>query len=544
MKRELAGLLAGVSLLLCACGSSGGSASLAKSREVRYGPINTDGDALVISDDNTVRTISADAEKVIHTQDGKYVTLLEKDGVLTVYAGEEKKYEDTSVDTIKSMTEDMLLFSKGNDYKPSSVVEAPAATEAAAPGEDSGATEKKQDYVVGRYTFSDGQIFSVKNPNDLLGSDKGSALLYYQTSDSGKSSLFLVKPNSSESELVTSTSRSISLVGVNSSGTICAWLETEEKEHTLYFYANGEKEKVLTCEDSYMRYYMSFNEAEDMAILRSYVNNEIAIWTQADGIQKVKLPDPTSYMLFTEQGSFRNIPNVTPKTFYVGTSLDLYLYNLYAVGTDGSREKLASNITDAEVCQGQLYYIKEDGTLYTGKLSDSKLSEETRIADGVCDMVVSPNGKMVVYARDGGSDQLAAIYCYTVGQNKPVRITPEGYCSYTHYKYIEYDSYNMPAYFSADGKSIYYFNDPYQVDDSGTYTTTLMQYTISKEESTRIASDVLPQLDATYNRGYVVDSNAIRYKRFVENDEELGNIYDFVLWNGKENTVLARDLKG
>lgn len=536
MKRELAGLLAGVSLLLCACTPTGENTSLAKKQSTRSGQINTDGSAVVISSDNTVRTISADAQRVLHTQDGKYVSVLEKDGVLTVYEGEEKKYEDTSVDSIRGMTEDALLFSKGDSFSPSSVA---SATEAPAEKENE---ETKQDYMVYRYTFSDGQVFSVKNPNGIRFSDKGSALLYYRVSDTGKSSLYLVKPNSSESELLTSTPKNISLVGINSSGTVCSWLESDGNEYTLYLYSNGEKEKILTCDSSYLSYYMYFNEAETLAVLRSYNNNEIAIWTQADGIQKVKLPDITNYMLLTDQGGFYDSPDVTPEIFYVGTAVETNLYNLYAVGTDGSREKLVSNIIDADIRQGQLYYIKEDGTLYTGKLASGKLSEETRIADSVCDLVVSPNGKTVVYARDGGNDQLAAIYYYTVGQDKPVRITPEGYCRYTYYSYSGYGTYTMPAYFSADGKSIFYFSDPYQVDNSSTYTTTLMQYTISKDESTRIVSDILPQLDSTYT-GYVVDENALRYYRFIESTDDYGNIFDFMLWNGTESTVLARDLK-
>ncbi len=538
MKRELAGLLAGVSLLLCACTPTGENTSLAKEQSTRYGQINTDGSAVVISSDNTVRTISADAQTVLHTQDGKYVSVLEKDGVLTVYEGEEKKYEDISVDSIRSMTEDALLFSKGDSFRPSSVA---SATEAPAPAEKEN-EETKQDYMVYRYTFSDGQVFSVKNPNGIRSSDKGSALLYYRVSDAEKSSLYLVKPNSSESEPLTSTPKNISLVGINSSGTVCSWLESYGNEYTLYLYSNGEKEKILTCDSSYLSYNMYFNEAETLAVLRSSNNNEIAIWTQADGIQKVKLPDITNYMLLTDQGGFYGSPNVTPEIFYVGTTVEPNLYNLYAVGTDGSREKLVSNITDADIRQGQLYYIKEDGTLYTGKLASGKLSEETRIADSVCDLVVSPNGKTVVYARDGGNDQLAAIYYYTVGQDKPVRITPEGYCRSTYYSYSGYGTYTMPAYFSADGKSIFYFSDPYQVDNSSTYTTTLMQYTISKDESTRIVSDILPQLDSTYT-GYVVDENALRYYRFIESTDDYGNIFDLMLWNGTESTVLARDLK-
>lgn len=215
--------------------------------------------------------------------------------------------------------------------------------------------------------------------------------------------------------------------------------------------------------------------------------------------------------------------------------------NLYAVSQDGMREKLANNIKQMTIRMGHLYYIDYDGTLYTANLSDSSVSDEKKIADGVCDMTVSPDGTAVTYVRDVASDNIGSLYYYTAGLERPVRIEAESFCHASYYPFNKAWFYNFYTSFSNDGNTIYYFTDGSEVEDSGTFTATLMRYNIAENTSTRIGSDILPMLGSEYV-GAFPSNNNLWYYKFATYDEEKRIICDLMFWNGETTSVLVNNI--
>lgn len=516
---------------LCACGSV--SKYTENKLALQNGAISIDGDAFFPKQDGTVEKISGEIYSAVATKDRNHTVILEKDGSLSILSGGTKTVIANDVRDISKVTDDAIIFSRlqneGKYYPPNDY-----------------SYEKSSNniYSYGRYTFSNAETYSMGEDVSYRMSDVGGALLYATNNEkNSKYELHLVKGSEVASNVVLTSTNPIQAVGVNQDGSIYAWAEKSSDGYTVFVYANGEKQKAFVDEkaDAY-GYNMSFNTTGDFATITASGFDTIALWTLNNGVTKVRLPGKLySSTFYTDKGHIGTYPDVEAGAVYVLTDEGKNVKNLYAVTLDGTREKIANSITDMAIRLGHLYYITNDGVLYASDLSNGVLTNEAKIADGVCDFVVSPDGTAIVYSRDVASDRVGALYYYTSKLDRPVRISAESYCYAYYYSYSEYWSYNLPAKFSNDGTTILFFVDSNNIEDTSYYTATLMQYNIAKEETTRIGSDILTSIDGEYVGSYP-KHNGFWYYKYATLDDEGSAIFDLMYWNGESAITLANDI--
>ncbi|MDY3225961.1 MAG: WD40 repeat domain-containing protein [Candidatus Faecousia sp.] len=545
MKKQIS-LLMAAAICLCLCACASGSTYTETEAGIINGMVSDSGDAYIPSPDGTVETITGEVKTVQQTRDRKHTVILEEDGTLSVLSEGTRTVVAEEVDSFSSLTNDAFLFTQKKEVD-ASEASVPAATEAA-PAAPAAADDESKDTVSvdirSRYVFDGGGIYTMPVTTSCRLSNEGGTLLYSAAvKNTKKYALHMVKAGETESTILATTSNQISVAGVNHDGSVYAWAEGDQNECTVYLFANGEKQKAITGEKfNSTGYSLQFNKQEDFAILTSTNDTSMALWTADGGIVKAKLPNSRYGVAYTTRGSLATYPDVEAGTVYIQTDGDSNTRNLYAVNTDGMREKIANSITDVDIRFGNLYYIKDDGSLFTAKLSGSTLSDEHKIADSVCAFTVSPDGTAIVYARDVASDNIGALYYYSAGAERPVRIASESFCWAYHWSYSGYWTYYLPAVFSNDGKTIYYFTDGSQIEDSYNYTTTLMQYTIAKGDSVRIGSDILPYVYSNNVGGYP-ETNRLWYYKYTSYDEEGQDVLcDLMYWNGESASVLANDI--
>lgn len=545
MKKWVSALLvAAMCLSLCACGTKSTYAETGAA--ISYGKVSESGDAVFPAPDGTVETITGEVKYARKTEDRKHTVILEEDGTLSVLSEGSRTVIAEDVEGFTSLTNDAFLFTQKKEVD---APEAPAATEAygapAAAGSSSGKSKDTVSTSVGsRYVFASGEVYTMPASTvDSRLSTAGGTLLYSAAvKNTDKSALYLIKAEETEPTAVFTSTKQVRAAGTNHDGSVYAWAEGDKEGSTVYLCINGEKQKAFSADTLSSTYSLRFNKKEDFAILTGYDSPSIALWTASGGIVKAKLPNAVSETVCTSRGDISMYAETEAGTVYVQTQEDGTSRNLYAIASDGMREKIASSITNMDIRFGNLYYIKDDGTLFAAKLSGSTLSEERKIADDVCDFSVSPDGTAIVYARDVASDNVGAIYYYADGMDRPVRLTSEGYCMAYYFSYAKYWLYYLPAVFSNDGKTIFYFTDSSEIEDSGKYTATLMQYNIAKGDTVRIGSDILTYIGSNYIGGYP-ESNRLWYYKYTSYDEEEKDVLcDLMYWNGEAASVLVNDI--
>lgn len=497
------------------------------------GVISASGDAYIPAQDGTVQKITGEIQRVIKTQDRAHIVVLEKDGNLYVLEGETKTPVASDVKQIRAVTNDGLLYTRIE------LVDAPVAEEEVpAETEEDAKPEKVEITVYDRYVFESGEVCPMGELLNYSMAQTGAALLYTtQNKDTGKYELRLIKGDEVASNVIISASNPMAPAGVNHDGSVYGWAELGEDEYTVYVYANGEREKAFSGTDKVdtNSFRLLFNDTEDAALILTYMDDTVAMWTAAEGSSKVKLPSDVSFWMYDDEGVLSADRGFGVDTVYVRTwDADAYSYsNLYAVTRDGMREKLANGIRDMVIRKGHLYYVDLDSTLYMADLSDGTISNEKKIADGVYHMAVSPDGTAVTYIRDVASDGIGALYYFAAGLERPVRIEPEAFSGAKGESWLV---------FSNDGTSVYYFTDGSKTGD--VYTATLMQYHLAEDTSTRIGSDVMRKLESEYVESFPGSASLWYYKFSTCDvvDEKERVICDLMFWNGETGSVLANEV--
>ncbi len=374
------------------------------------------------------------------------------------------------------------------------------------PGDYSYESYSDNEYSYFMYSFLTGETTEMTNMGGYKTADESGAVLYNTYhSDTEKYALYRLMPSSSEAELLISSSDSLYPIGISNDGSIYAWAEVANETFTVYLFADGEKMKVVTEDETSSAYYynIDFNKEQNFAVISSYDSSKMAIWTSENGISKATLPNALAITTpYTDVGIMSSYPDVDASAVYVQTAEDKNLVNVYSVSLNGSREKLVGNVTDFLIRNHHMYYITEEGTLYCAHVENGAISDEKKITDDVCDFTVSPDGSAIAYAKSVSSDRVGSIYYFSDQTEKPIRLTSEGYCYAYYMSYSKYWMYGVGARFSNDSKRVFYFTDPDEIKDSGRYSASLQVFDIQSQQSEKIGSDITTTFGSEYLNGY------------------------------------------
>ena len=532
--------------MLCGCGSLEadglGTSPGKKDEDTGYietqkvsisGKVDTDGNGIVPLQDGTCRSVSGDGYSITLTEDRNTAVFLETDGLLSISRDEKKTKVDTDVRSVYYVRNDAILYSKllnnGKMYPP---------------GDYSYDSSSDNEYTYYRYSIITGETVELMFGRSLkMAKNTGTVLYSTYNEETEKYTLSRLMADSLEYEVLATSSEELMPAGISDDGSIYSWCERSGDEYAIYLSVNDEREKAYTTESMPSWFNISFNRALDFAVITSGSSDYMAFWTADNGMTKVKLSNELySGIAFTDTGSLAYYDDVSAGALYICTDEGDRLKNLYAITLDGNREKIASNVTDWDIRSGYLYYITEDGDLQGARLNNGIVSDETKIAAGVCDLTVSPDGSAVAYVRDVANDSIGSLYYYKFGDEKPVRIEGESYCFAYYYSYIKYWTYSIKAAFTNDGKGVYYFTDSDVINGTSTYTGTLYLYNLESAESVRIGADAVTTLTSEYVKEYP-ESSDIWYYKYISLDEDDNIICDLMYWNGSDTpTKIAGDV--
>lgn len=533
-KKQLLIFLVTVCFMLAGCDG-------AFSRDTQPLPVNSitisgytdsDGTAYIPSRTSTTVTIPGDAHWVVQTMDRQHIILLETDGRLTLFDGngENKKVIAENINDIVAICNTGIIVVQarnGNQYYNPEIA-----------GDWDEGTVKN----FGKYTFMDDRLTWIGENLEMVVAQNSTSVAYADAAG-----VIYVLPDGALSEIkIGSYMLTGDLEGVSDDGSVVVWSDTDEVENicTVYLYSAGEREKALEFNNDYSFVDVRFNETSDMAIISSNYSDTLAFWSSENGISSIRLTNElSSSMIFTQQGPFfSSEPTTGDEWFYVSVENDNGSDNLYAIRADGSREKVLSSVTNVSIQDGNVFYIDADMALGCAKIDGYMLLDKMDIAHDVYDFHVSPDGTQICYAKNVTEDMVASIYYYRIGADAPTRITVNGYCFSRYYSYLEFYLNDISVYFTADGEYIYYFEDG---EDTGTgyiYSGTLMRYDIKNDESTRIGTDVITDIDCEYRMEYL-DADGFWYLKFMSYDSDSYVMTtDLMFWNETEAVIIARNI--
>ena len=536
MKKTISTCLTFLLLLsvISGCGTEGKKESFVETKKVALeGKIASDGSGIIPLQDGTYKSISGEGYSIGITEDRKSIVFLEKDGALSVIIDENKVSVDADVREVDIIRNDSVIYSKlknlgkyypTNDYSYDSY--------------------KDNEWSYYRYSFISRETIELTDESSYKVAKNTGNILYSTFSEkTNKYTLNRLMADSSEYEVLLTSETEIIPVGISDDGSLYSWCEESGEDFVVYMSVNGEREKVFTITDnSSRRIKVSFNKAKNFAVISSYDSDYVALWTPDTGITKVKLTNELAFLgVYTDIGHLDDYDDVDAGTIYICTDEEANIKNLYAITLDGNREKIVSKVLKWAIRNDFLYYITDDNVLFGASVKDGTVTNESKIADGVCDFSISPDGSAIVYIRDVANDMIGSLYYYKSGNEKPVKIVNESYCDAYYLSYSGYWVYAIGAQFSNDGKGIYFFTDPDAIKDTSKYTATLQLYDIEKDEKTKIAADIMTTLTSEYINRYPEYSNLWYYK-YISYDKDSGTICDLMFWNGESSTKLAKDI--
>ncbi|MBR5093575.1 MAG: hypothetical protein IK095_00635 [Oscillospiraceae bacterium] len=513
MKKALALLMAlSMLLLLCACGGVLGTKDVVSFENTSVaGQIDEEGTLYLSPVTDTAVKIMGDHARASISPDRQKAVVLEQDGQLTLFPQfpepEGKVTIASEVASIISVKDTCALYTDKED-------------------------------VVHRYFYADGTDMALgKQAGYYL---EGSQLLY---ASDGK--IFLLPADATEPEKIGSYESyvSLGLKAVSKNGENAIWCIEDGKDITVYLYENGEKLKLgtMTLSSSYGVSRAMFDRSGSCAVAYSLWADVLYLKPAGQEPIKYRLPNEPASGPYTINGPFSLDESGSIRGLYILVEGEKSS-SLYYLDDQGEREKLLSGIEEMDICNGQLFYIDEDDTLFCAKLDGATVGDPARIASSVDLFDVPYNGDCVYYLKNC-DDSEGSLYVYRVGDKEPTKISSGvGIIRYSWSDTI-YSNYRI----STDGKTVYYFKDM-ETDVGDTYLDigTLYRYTYGDKESVKISSDVVTgSLSSGLTPG-AIDPKSFMYMRYLSaGADRSGNtaIYaNWVFYNGADSTVVAKDV--
>lgn len=502
-------LILALVISLSACG--GPSAGTAPDKVPIYAKIDQNGTASLPLMDGNVITIKGDVCRAIVLEDRSTILVLERDGLL---------YSTTVANTGEKTTiaEDVTVIKY-------------TAT--------SGVIYENVEEEIFRYLFTDASTMSFGKDVVVVGADNTLSTLYANT----EGNIYLLPENATEPEKIAHYDNVCGLRGVSDDGKTAVWVEKDSSAgiYTTYCYANGNRIKLEEIDSKYDYCKPYFNKSQTFLSITD--SNSQKLHTLVLGSEKsedfitVKLGnDLRSNSVDTKNGELDDETSDIIDGLYVMVEADSN-YNVYYIA-DGDREKVLGNVSKMTIRGGRIYYVDEDGNLYTAKLNGSELEEEKKVAGDVECFKVSSDGNYAYFFKNSDNN-VGAISRYNVKTDDSEKITSNAH-SFIGTYYTRND-----FYLSADGKTVYYFEDV-EENIGSTYSDmgTLKCATVGSEP-VKIATDIIVAAPVDGTDSEYVNPAGFTIAKYVSEEEVDGTnqlVVNWMFFDGTEAKIFARDV--
>lgn len=389
---------------------------------------------------------------------------------------------------------------------------------------------KDEDENVYRVLFADYSSLDLgKDSAVVTAYDNVTALIAMDDGD-----IYTLSNLSSEKTKIASFDGHVELEAISNNGQISVWVTEEDDVQTIMVNDGEDKYTLGEVDYKYNYTYVTFTDDQSMvAITNSYSD---CMWIKKAGEEPIKVKlgaNPESSVIYTENDYLGYENSAEVNSLYVSTESDAGS-NVYHISMSGERERVLSKVSDYNIANRNIIYVDVDKTLYYAQIEGASITSEVKLASDVDLFEVSNNGQYVYYMKDCGSDA-GSLYCYKIGEDEPQKIASEAACYNGSYFQSMYVS------ISADGRTVYYFTDLEEIDDTYTDQGTLMMWSYGEKSSSRIASEVINYSVASGVTGGINPKSFVFLKySSVDSDE---NIYgNWMYYNGTEATRMATDV--
>ncbi len=506
MKKSLAMLLlAAMCLSLCACAA--GSTKTGAEPAVILGKAGADGDAWVSRMNGEAVKIKGEIVRCYLLTDRGTVIALTDDGALfrtTVSDTEDRTTLAENVNKVNVVKDSGIIFTDTKNYQ---------------------------------YRLKFGGVEPLKLGEDVAMAVANDTLsLMYADGDGN---ICILPEDEEEPEKIANwKSPTVQVESISNDGKTALWIEInkDKNESVSYLYHDGEKTKLTTLDTSSSSATIRFNKSQNAFAVADIHSDEFYFQNKGKELVKVRLSDDLgSSTLYTSNGNLIYDNGKAIDGLYITVDADNG-DNVYYVTAEGEREKLLSNVKEIDIQSGFIGYIDEDDNLRVAKLNGTELKDEKKIAGDVAALRLSKDGKYLYYVKGVDTERnIGALYRYTLKSEKSEKIASETYIYRWFGFYLSY------FYVSEDGRTVYYFEDVDEIEDTYTNYGTLKCATVGKDP-VKIGTDILVQTPNDGMKGGYIDSSGFVYSKYVSLNADEEPVVNWMFYNGKDCVTLAKDV--
>ena len=510
MKKILASLiLAAMCLGMCAC-AAGGSAQKAAC-SIMLGKTGAYGDAWVSAMNGESVKLKGEIVRCFLLADRSTIVALTDDGEVfqtTIKDTENRTTLAENVNKINCVRENGLFFTD---------------------------TENHQ------YRMKFGAAEPLELGEDIAMAVADNTLSVLYADDEGN--LFLLPEGEEEAEKIANwKSPTIVVESVSDDGKTALWVEKSESnsEAVSYLYHDGEKTKLTTLDSDSSAATLRINPAQTMFAVADYFADEFYFQNNGSELVKVKLSDSlASNTVYTANGSLVFDEGKQVNGLYIQVDADDG-NNVYFVDMEGNRDKLLSDVQDLSIQNKIIAYIDADDNLRVAELDGSELKNEKKVAGDAAALKLSKDGRYLYYVKGLDTERnTGALYRYTIKSEEAEKIASETYIRAFRTIFDFNISY---FYVSEDGKTVFYFEDVEDIEDTYDDCGTLKCATVGKEP-VKIGTDIVVQMPNDGLQGSYVNASGFTYSKYTSVDADENLIVNWMFYNGKESITLAKDVR-
>lgn len=381
-----------------------------------------------------------------------------------------------------------------------------------------------------RVSFRDCTAVKIGTGSDyILAPDSLSVLFASQAS-----SICSMAYNGSEPVKLGTYKHSAALQSISNDGKTAVWTDGGNSQ-VIYFSENNELTELGTVPSEYD--YTSVIKTRDQMMLAITNTAYNRMWLKSPNRKplEIKLPDNlASSLLFTSDGYFSDSNIEDVESLYIATEGSRGS-DIYHIALNGDQERVLSHVDSFHITDGCIIYTDAQQNLMYGKLDGNNLKYEEKIAGDV-DYMIPADGNQYIYFTKDLEDDTANLYCYKLGSNEPKKVSSDISCWGIDWGFAwPYLS------FSADGDTVYFFQDVEEIGDTYVDCGTLFKWSYGSESTQKISGDVLTFTPYS-GRLHGVIEEQFMFEKYSSHDDHENIFVNWIYFDGSDTEKMASDV--
>ena len=403
---------------------------------------------------------------------------------------------------------------------------------------DTGFIYYDSDYCLYRVTFADGSVFRLGECDDIAAAVRTMEILYARDGV-----VYYLPADSETAQKVGTYEDSAYIFLVSDDGQLGVWASGINDVDYIMLRDGGEGEKLFVTErDGYIS--CEFSKDQQLLTVKSVDRN--CFWLKQRGCAPVELQNEgweLDYTAYSPMGRVERAPADEISCIYFDTEpsivdyTDKYTGSLWCAGLTGETEPVLENIGDHDISDGRIAYIDTDGGLYCAELDGAQLKNRTLIDAGAASVeFVHEYIYYLKNIRGEYGDETGDLYCYKLGDKKPVKIDGDVSCN------IKYYPVSM-TYSSGDGAQVWYFKNMQSLGESLESCAEMLTWSYGGKAPEKVDDNV--EWYSVYSDVYYyLRPDGYVYLRYTGDYDANTSLFDMVYSDGKSTTVLAEGVLG